>query len=120
MLGTMDVNWVILYFVYGQVFFIMGLVTGLQWRRRSQLELARTLPWLAGFGITHAFNEWGYIFVPLQAVDLPSNLAMIVYLAHLLLLAVSFFFLFQFGMELIRPMFPRRWWLRHPQYTRLS
>jgi hypothetical protein len=27
---VLEVNWIILYFVYGQVFFIMGLVTGLQ------------------------------------------------------------------------------------------
>ena len=33
---VLEVNWVILYFIYGQVFFIMGLVTGLQWRRQSQ------------------------------------------------------------------------------------
>lgn len=110
--GIMDVNWVILYFVYGQVFFMMGLVTVLQWRRRSHLELARPLPWLAAFGIAHGFNEWGYIFVPLQTVNLPTHVATIVYLAHLLLLAVSFFFMLQFGMELLLPMFPRRRWLR--------
>jgi len=44
---VLEVDWVILYFVYGLVFFVMGLVTGLQSRRRSRLELARALPWLA-------------------------------------------------------------------------
>ena len=44
---VLEVNWIILYFVYGQVFFIMGLITGLQWSRTSRLELARSLPWLA-------------------------------------------------------------------------
>ena len=71
---VLEVNWIILYFVYGQVFFIMGLVTGLQWRHQSQLELARALPWLAAFGITHGLTEWGYIFIPLQALYLASQL----------------------------------------------
>jgi len=41
---VLEVNWIIMYFVYGQVFFITGLVTGLQWRRRSDLELAVPCP----------------------------------------------------------------------------
>lgn len=108
----MTVEWVILYFLYGQVFFVMGLVTGLQWRRHSRLELARALPWLTAFGIAHGLNEWGYIFVPLQTVSMPTNMATVVYLGHLMLLAVSFFFLFQFGVELPTPLFPKHRWLR--------
>lgn len=108
----LEVNWVILYFVYGQVFFITGLVTGLQWYRRSRLELARPLPWLAAFGLAHGLNEWGYIFIPLQAQYLPDPVVRLMIIAHLLLLAVSFFFLFQFGVELLLPAFPRRRWLR--------
>jgi signal transduction histidine kinase len=108
----LEVNWIILYFVYGQVFFITGLVTVLQWRRRSDLELARTLPWLAAFGIAHGLNEWGYIFIPLQALYLEDSVVRLMVIAHLLLLAVSFFFLFQFGIELVLPMAPRQRWIR--------
>jgi signal transduction histidine kinase len=114
----------------------MGLVTGLQSRRRSRLELARALPWLAGFGLAHGLVEWGYIFIPLQAQQLYGasslsgfnllnyifvplqtqyNLPPLVVLmvaTHLLLLAVSFFCLFQFGVELLLPLFPRQRWLR--------
>jgi signal transduction histidine kinase len=108
----LEVNWIILYFVYGQVFFILGLVTALQWQRRSRLELAHSLPWLAAFGIAHGFNEWGYIFIPLQATFLPDSVVRVLILAHLLLLAVSFFFLFQFGVELLLPLVPRQRWLR--------
>ena len=93
---VLEVNWIILYFVYGQVFFIMGLVTGLQWQRQSRLELARPLPWLAAFGIAHGLTEWGYIFVPLQSLYLPDQVVRPMIIAHLLLLAVSFFFLLQF------------------------
>jgi signal transduction histidine kinase len=111
---VLEVNWIILYFVYGQVFFVTGLVTILQWRQRSDLELARSLPWLAAFGIAHGLNEWGYIFVPLQAIYLDDMVVRLMVIAHLLLLAFSFFFLFQFGVELTLPILPRqrRRWLR--------
>jgi signal transduction histidine kinase len=109
---VLEVNWIILYFVYGLVFFVTGLVTGLQWRRGSHLELGRPLPWLAAFGIAHGLNEWGYIFVPLQAVYLPDSVVRIMVIAHLLVLAVSFFFLFQFGLELLWSSSSRHRWLR--------
>ncbi len=109
---VLKVNWIILYFVYGQVFFLTGLVTGLQWRRQSDLDLAHPLPWLAAFGIAHGLNEWGYIFIPLQALYLDDAVVQLMVIAHLLLLAVSFFFLFQFGVELLLPLLPRHRWLR--------
>ncbi|MGD2205405.1 MAG: sensor histidine kinase [Anaerolineae bacterium] len=109
---VLEVNWVILYFIYGQVFFITGLVTGLQWRRQSELELASSLPWLTAFGLAHGLNEWGYIFIPLQALYLSDSVVRLMVIAHLLLLAVSFFFLLQFGVELILPPSTRLQWLR--------
>jgi signal transduction histidine kinase len=112
MTEVLEVNWIILYFVYGQVFFLTGLVTGLQWRHQSDLDLARPLPWLAAFGIAHGLNEWGYIFIPLQALYLDDAVVQLMVIAHLLLLAVSFFFLFQFGVELLLPLVPRHRWLR--------
>ena len=105
-----QLNWIILYFVYGQVFFITGLVAALQSRRHSDLELARSLHWLAAFGIIHGFNEWGYIFIPLQALYLPELLVTASYILHLLVLGTSFFCLFQFGMQLSRPTLSR--WAR--------
>ena len=109
---VLEVNWLILYFVYGQVFFIMGLAVALQWRRRSYLEIARSLPWLAAFGVAHGLNEWGYIFVPLQALYLGETAVQLMVIAHLLLLAASFFFLLQYGIELVLPLVPRQRWLR--------
>jgi len=108
----LEINWMILYFIYGQIFFILGLVAGLLWRRGSRLELARSLPWLAAFGIAHGLTEWGYIFILLQSLYLAMPVVRAMMLAHLLLLAVSFFFLFQFGIELLLPLFPRQRWLR--------
>ncbi len=103
-------NWIILYFVYGQVFFVTGLVAALKSRRGSELELARSLHWLAAFGIIHGFNEWGYIFIPLQALYLPEPLVTASHILHLLVLGTSFFCLFQFGIRLSQPVLSR--WAR--------
>jgi len=106
--GFLPINWIILYFIYGQVFFVTGLVTALQSRRRSELELARSLHWLAAFGIIHGFNEWGYIFIPLQALYLPPILVTASHILHLLVLGISYYCLLQFGIRLSRPT-PSRW-----------
>jgi hypothetical protein len=53
-------------FAYGLVFFILGLAIALQSRRYSRLELARSLSWLAAFGLTHGLQEWGDLFIPIQ------------------------------------------------------
>lgn len=110
-------GWVILYFVYGQIFLIMGLVTGLKWRRRSRLELANSLPWFTGFGITIGLYQWGYIFIPLQALYQPTQAVTEMYLIQLLFLYLAYFFLFQFGIELTLPVLPRYPWLRMAPVT---
>ena len=60
-------NQSIIYFMYGLVFFILGFAIILQTRQSSRLDLARSLRWLAAFGIAHAFHEWGDLFIPIQA-----------------------------------------------------
>ncbi len=90
------------YFVYGEIFFITGLAVGLQLRHRSALELARPMPWLAAFGILHAFSEWGHVFIPIQERLFPAFQAAF-YLLHTSLLALSFFCLSQFGFCLVKP-----------------
>ncbi len=99
-------------FVYGLVFFVMGLAIVLQSRRYSRLELARSLPWLATFGFLHAANEWGDLFIPYQSAFLSESAIHLLRALQLLLLAGSFACLMQFGADLLRP-FPARWhWLR--------
>lgn len=106
-----EINRPLIYFVYGQVFFVTGLAIALQSRRNSRLLLARALRWLAGFGLTHGLHEWGELFIPIQAGFLSPRVIEALEIFDLLLLAVSFIFLFQFGIELLRPL-PGRWqWL---------
>jgi hypothetical protein len=61
------INHEIIYFIYGLMFFVLGLAIALQSRHSSRLDLARSLNWLAAFGFLHAFHEWGDLFIPIQA-----------------------------------------------------
>lgn len=93
-------NRVIVYFVYGEAFFVLGLALALQTRKHSQLALARRLWLLSTFGFVHAFYEWGTVFIPLQTY-LPDSVTGVLQFLQLVLGALSFLALFQFGVELI-------------------
>ncbi len=102
-------NQAIIYFAYGLVFFIMGLVVALQSRQFSRLELARSLNWLAGFGILHGLNEWGDLFIPIQSAYLSTVGVNLLYVVQLVLLALSFASLFMFGVSLLKPSGRLKW-----------
>lgn len=104
-----SLNRVIIYFGYGLVFFVLGLAIALQSRNYSRLDLARSLKWLAAFGFVHAFNEWGDLFIPIQSVYASPVTIDFLHRIHLLLLAVSFAFLFEFGVALLKPLGLARW-----------
>lgn len=103
----------LIYFLYGLVFFILGFAIVLQTRQTSRLDFARSLRWLAAFGITHAFHEWGDLFIPIQAEYLSPTTIRILYILHLVLLALSYIFLFEFGFALLYTGKRGRWfhWL---------
>lgn len=103
-------NHEIILFAYGLGFFILGFAIILQVQQSSRLELARSLRWLAVFGITHAFNEWGDLFIPIQAQYLDVTAVRLLFLFQSVLLAISFACLFEFGISLLRP-FNRKGWL---------
>lgn len=100
-----------IYFVYGLVFFILGFAIILQTRQSSRLDFARSLRWLAAFGITHGFHEWGDLFIPIQADYLSDGVVRILYILHLILLALSYVFLFEFGLALLETG-KHGWWFR--------
>ena len=107
------INRVVILFVYGQVFFVLGLVITLQSWRHSRLPLAYHLKWLAAFGFTHGFHEWGDVFIPVQSQLLGRPFVEFLLVIQAFLLAISFTCLFQFGVESLRPL-PDRWgWLRY-------
>lgn len=102
-----EINSEIILFVYGLVFFILGFAIILQTRQSSRLDLARSLRWLASFGLIHGFHEWGDLFIPIQAGYLGESTMQISHLLHLVLLAVSFTCLLEFGLS-VHPSNTRR------------
>ena len=104
-----SVNETILHFVQGQVFLVLGVVMGLvaiQWRQRSRLELARALPWLAGFAILEALATWGNSFIPIQAQLLPPDTIQTLRFAQLIVYLLMFATLLGFGLKLTEPQVP--------------
>jgi signal transduction histidine kinase len=104
-----QLNRELILFVYGLGFFILGFAIILQARQSSRLDLARSLQWLAAFGITHAFNEWGDLFIPIQAGYLSQVALRALNVLQLILLAVSFACLFEFGVAVLNPSGRARW-----------
>jgi len=101
-------------FVYGQVFFAVGLAIALQSWRYSRLSLVRSLPFLAVFGVANGLAQWGKIFIPLQAAYLPPTQIAALEFARISLLALSFAALMRFGLLLLTPRrLPHGWaiWL---------
>ncbi len=107
--NLISVNTIIVQFVYGLAFFVVGLAIALQSRHSSRLDLARSLSWLAAFGFVHAFVEWGDLFIPLQAAYLHPDFIIALKYLHLLLLGISFACLFEFGIALLEPLEHPAW-----------
>ena len=101
-------NNTIILFVYGQAFFVLGLALALQSWQYSRLPFARSLHWLTAFAFTHGLHEWGDVFIPIQAQYLPAPFVHLLLTIQTIVLAVSFTFLFQYGVESLRPL-PGRW-----------
>jgi len=97
-------------FIYGLIFFQLGMAISLQSRSHSRLDLARSLRWLSWFGIIHGLYEWGDIFIPIQATYLGNPFIRLLQVLQVITLGLSFMFLFEFGVALLLPFGRRRWW----------
>ncbi len=96
-----EINHDVILFAYGLVFFTLGLTILIRIRQSSRLELARSLKWMAAFGILHGLNEWGDLFIPLQAVYLSPLVMRGLYIGQLIILTLSFAALFEFGVTVL-------------------
>jgi signal transduction histidine kinase len=96
-------------FAYGLAFFTLGLAIALHSRQHSRLQLASSLSWLAAFGFAHSFNEWGDLFIPIQAEYLRPPVVVALLIVQLMLLGASFACLMEFGITLLRPGGRWRW-----------
>jgi signal transduction histidine kinase len=102
------VNDVIVQFIHGQVFLILGVTMALQWRQPSRLELARALPWLAGVGLLEAIATWGNSFIPIQAAIFSPRVIQDLRFMQLLVYLATFMTLLSFGLKLNEPAVPSR------------
>ncbi len=94
-------NEAVFFFLYGQVFFVVGLAIALQSRKYSRLAVTRSLPFLGVFGIASGLAEWGNVFIPIQAAYLPAKLIAALQFVQVSLLALSFAALMRFGLQLM-------------------
>ena len=106
------INQPVLFFVSGLIFFMLGLAITLRSRRHSRLVLGRSLHWFALFGFLLGLSEWGGVFIPIQATYLPPHLVNLFRVVQLGLLVLSLACLFQYGIDLLRPLPPAWTWLR--------
>jgi len=105
--NLLDINYELILFASGVVFFVVGLAISLQSRRYSRLQLARSLRWLALFGIAYGLHEWGLLFIPFQAHYMNHQAISVLQLMQTMLLGVAFFALFSFGADLLQDRWPR-------------
>lgn len=104
-----EINRDLFLFVYGLVFFVLGFGIIIRTRQSSRMELARSLRWLAAFGIIHGFNEWGDLFIPIQASYLSPPVLDALYSFQLILLTTSFGCILEFGVSLLRSLGRFKW-----------
>lgn len=89
------------YFFYGLSFFSMGLAVLLEVDRSSEMDFARALRSLAGFGLIHGGHEWIEMFLLIHPDIEGTFICQYIGIGRVMLLAVSFLFLVFFGARLI-------------------
>lgn len=101
----------LLYFFYGLAFVFLGISIAVKDMKGSELKLAGSLWLLAGFGFSHGAHEWLELYLILQGQYISTNEILLVRLATMLVVVLSFLFLLQFGLTLVRSINNRRKWL---------
>jgi PAS domain S-box-containing protein len=99
---------ILVWFIYGLAFFVLGLVILVYPKKDSKFDLARSI-WMVGvFGIVHGLNEWLDMFIRIGGPLPPNLLAQV----RMFVLPASFFWLVQFGATILSRNVRRRRLLR--------
>ena len=99
---------ILVWFVYGLAFFVLGLVILVYPKKDSKFDLAQCI-WMVGvFGIVHGLNEWLDMFIRIGGPLSPNRLAQV----RMFVLPVSFFWLVLFGTTILSRNTKRRRLLR--------
>lgn len=96
----------LVWFIYGLAFFVLGMTILVYPKRGSRFTLARYIWMIGAFGIVHGLNEWLDMFIAIGGPLPPGFMAQ----ARMATLSVSFFFLLQFGVTILS----RRGRMRYP------
>ncbi len=90
---------IIIYFIYGLSFFIIGLSIIIYPKKSSAFKLTKDLWLIAFFGILHGINEWMEMFIIIERAS--PSIVSIFQISRSITLPLSFFFLFQFAVNVI-------------------
>ncbi len=101
-LNFLQLNYLLMYFIYGLAFFSMGLAMALEAGRSPDVAEATLLKPLAMFGILNAIHQWLEIVI-LPGVWLEIATPKPLLLAKLFFLTLSFAALTAFGVQAFRP-----------------
>jgi len=98
----LQLNYLLMYFIYGLAFFSMGLAMALEGSRSPDVAETTLLKPLAMFGILNAINQWlEIIILPGIWMEIPTPRPLL--LIKLSFLALSFAALTAFGVQAYRP-----------------
>lgn len=113
-ISPMSLNLIYIYFGYGLAFFTMGLVILLQYKQFSRITLAKNIWLLGAFGITHGLAEWGVMFISIKInMGLKIHGLFMDRFIEVIVLYLSFLFLFEFGVRIIASVIKELHWLRY-------
>ncbi len=106
---AIDVNIILVFFIYGLAFFSMGLVMLMEAGRSPLIVETKALYWLSIFGFVHGIHEWLEVAVD-RAEWFSIHFPIQVELLRIGLLAISFSPLIIFGLRVLLPQhrFTRR------------
>lgn len=113
-ISNMSLNLIIIYFGYGLAFFTMGIVILVQYKQFSRINLAKNMWLLGAFGVTHGLVEWGVMFTSIKFnLGLRVNTLFWDRIIEVILIYLSFIFLFEFGVRIIASVIKKLQWLRY-------
>lgn len=112
MIDLLQLNLLALYFLYGLSFYTMGVAIAFQYRNYSSFRMAYSLSMLAAFALLHGISEWGIVFIPVGVPNFGDFPLWKLIAVQRLLQAVSYFFLFCFGVKLVSDFYNKKffWW----------
>ena len=102
---------IVVYFVYGLGFFLLGVAILLKQDKRTTLRLRNLLLILAAFGLLHGASEWSDMFLALGQTYWTPGQFLIIKVAGFYVGLSSFVFLLAFGVRSIALERPSIQWL---------